>query len=89
MTLLNRAASLTLMIALIAGLSLMVSCSSSPTEDDMKRLNDLKEEYAALQKESSALSQEKAMLEKEVADKNAKLAKCNADQEVVRQRLGK
>ena len=89
MTLLNRAASLIAMISLFAGLSFMVSCSSSPSAEDMKQLNDLKEEYAALQKESSMLSQEKGALEREVAEKNAKLQKCNADQQTVRQRLGK
>jgi predicted nucleic acid-binding Zn-ribbon protein len=55
----------------------------------MKQLNDLKEEYAALQKEASTLTQEKGALEKEVADKNAQIKKCNADQQTVRQRLGK
>ena len=67
----------------------LVGCSSSPDEAQMKQLNDLKEECAALQKESAANEQEKAALEKETAEKNAKLKKCNDDQQVVRQRLGK
>jgi hypothetical protein len=42
-----------------------------------------------LQKEQADKEARKAALEKEVADKNAKLKKCNDDQVVVRQRLGK
>jgi septal ring factor EnvC (AmiA/AmiB activator) len=67
----------------------LFACSSSPDEEQMKQLNDLKEEYAELQKEQADKEARKAALEKEVADKNAKLKKCNDDQVVVRQRLGK
>jgi septal ring factor EnvC (AmiA/AmiB activator) len=74
---------------LFAGSMLLVGCSSSPDEAQMKQLNDLKDEYAALQKEQSSKEQDKATLDKEIADKNAKLKKCNDDQQVVRQRLGK
>jgi hypothetical protein len=85
----NRAVTLLLMVFLLPGLFLMSGCSSSPSEEELKQLNDLKEEYAALQKQASMLTSEKDALEKEVADKNAKLTKCNEDQQVVRQRLGK
>ncbi len=73
---------------LLSGAMVLVSCSSSPDEAEMRQLNDLKEEYAALQKDSAAKEAEKATLEKEIAEKNAKLKKCNDDQQVVRQRLG-
>jgi len=68
---------------------LLVSCSSSPDEAQLKQLNDLKEQYADLQKQQTSKEQQKGTLEKEVADKDAKLKKCNDDQQVVRQRLGK
>ncbi|HEX9007155.1 MAG TPA: hypothetical protein VF889_07665 [Bacteroidota bacterium] len=55
----------------------------------MKQLNDLKEEVAALQKDQAAKDQQKATLDREMADKNAKLKKCNDDQQVVKQRLAK
>jgi uncharacterized protein involved in exopolysaccharide biosynthesis len=55
----------------------------------MKQLNDLKDEVASLQKDAASKEQQKAALEKEVAEKNAKLKKCNDDQQVVKQRLGK
>jgi septal ring factor EnvC (AmiA/AmiB activator) len=74
---------------LFTGSIALVGCSSSPDEAQMKQLNDLKAEVASLQKEISAKEQEKGTLEREVADKNAKLKKCNDDQVVVKQRLGK
>ena len=79
-----------LVLALLLSSSLMlVGCSSKPDAEEMKQLNDLKEEYATLQKETATKEQRKAALEKEVADMNAKLKKCNDDQQVVKQRLGK
>ncbi|MEK9139028.1 MAG: hypothetical protein AAB393_18065 [Bacteroidota bacterium] len=89
MQLLNRKVPVLAVALLFSSSMLLVSCSSSPDEAQMKQLNDLKDEYAALQKEQSAKEQQKAALEKEVAEKNAKLKKCNDDQQVVRQRLGK
>ncbi len=77
------------MALLFSGSLLLTSCSSGPDEAQMTQLNNLKDEYAALQKEQSAKEQQKATLDREVADKNAKLKKCNDDQVVVRQRLGK
>jgi outer membrane murein-binding lipoprotein Lpp len=85
----KRGLTLLLMVILLPAVMLVSGCSSSPSEEEMKQLNDLKEEYAQLQKKVSMLSSEKEALEKEVADKNAKLKKCNDDQQVVRQRLGK
>lgn len=85
----NRVASLVLVGLFVPGLFLMSGCSSSPSEEEMQQLNNLKEEYAALQKELAALSQERGALEKELADKDAQLKKCNEDQQVVRQRIGK
>jgi outer membrane murein-binding lipoprotein Lpp len=85
----NRGLTLLLMVILLPAVMLVSGCSSSPSEEEMKQLNDLKDEYAQLQKKVSMLSSEKEALEKEVADKNAKLKKCNDDQQVVRQRLGK
>jgi len=85
----NRKVSIFAMSLLFSGSLLLISCSSSPDEAQMKQLNDLKDEYAMLQKEQSAKEQQKATLDGEVAEKNAKLKKCNDDQLVVRQRLGK
>ena len=89
MTLFNRAVTFLAMTILVSATVVLSGCSSSPDEAEMKQLNDLKEEYAALQKESSTMEQEKSALEKEIADKNLKLKKCNQDQQTARQRLGK
>jgi septal ring factor EnvC (AmiA/AmiB activator) len=77
------------LMVVLAGTMALFGCSSSPDEAEMKQLNDLKEEYAALQKNVASKDQERAALEREISDKNAKLKKCNDDQQVVRQRLGK
>jgi len=66
----------------------LFGCSSSPDEAELKQLNDLKEEYAALQKEAADKEAQKGTLDREIAEKNAKLKKCNDDQQVVKQRLG-
>ena len=79
----------TLAVALLFALSLvLVGCSSKPDAEQLKQLNDLKEEYASLQKEVGAKEQAKAQAEREIAEKNAKLKKCNDDQQIVKQRLG-
>ncbi len=74
---------------LFSGALVMFGCSSSPDEAQMKQLNDLKDEVASLQKDQAAKDQQKAALDKDIADKNAKLKKCNDDQQVVKQRLAK
>lgn len=87
----NITRSVTLLaVAFLFSSSLMlVGCSSSPDEAQLKQLNDLKEEVSALQKDIAAKDQQKAALDKEIAEKNAKLKKCNDDQQVVKQRLAK
>lgn len=55
----------------------------------MKQLNDLKSEVASLQRDISAKEQQRGTLDREDADKNARVKKCNDDQQTVRQRLGK
>jgi septation ring formation regulator EzrA len=85
----NRKVSVFAATLLFSGSLLLMSCSSSPDDAQMKQLNDLKDQYAALQRDQSAKEQQKSILQKDVAEKEAKLKKCNDDQQVVRQRLGK
>ena len=85
----NRKVSISAATLLFSGSLLLMSCSSSPDEAQMKQLNDLKDQYADLQKQQSSKEQQKATLEKDNADQDAKLKKCHDDQQVVRQRLGK
>ena len=72
--------------AFIAG-SALNGCSSSVEEAQLRQLNELKEEYAALQREASSKEQQKATLDKEIAEKKAQLTKCNGDQQIVKQKL--
>jgi len=85
---LNRTVIIFGMTLLFSSSLILFGCSSSPDEAELKQLNDLKEEYAALQKESADKEAQKTALDREIAEKNAKLKKCNDDQQVVKQRLG-
>ncbi|MBM2845008.1 MAG: hypothetical protein HW407_320 [Bacteroidetes bacterium] len=85
---LNRTVIMFGMTLLFSSSLILFGCSSSPDEAELKQLNDLKEEYAALQKESADKEAQKTALDREIAEKNAKLKKCNDDQQVVKQRLG-
>jgi len=62
----------------------MLSCSSSPSEDQMRQLNDLKAEVASLEQQIATREKDKAALEKEVAEKNGRLQHCMADKEAVK-----
>jgi len=86
---LQRTATTLALTLIVSSALLVVGCSSSPDEAELQQLNDLKEEYAALQRDVSAKEQQKSALEKDIADKNAKLKKCADDQQVVKQRLAK
>lgn len=76
----------------LLGLALMASlagCSSRPDEEELKQLDALKAEVASLQRDISNKEQQRGTLGREVADKDARMKKCNDDQQTVRQRLGK
>ena len=80
----------TLTISMIAGLIFMTSlvgCSSKPSTDEMKQLEDLKAEVASLEKEVSSKESEKAALQKAITDKDAQLAQCAKDREALQTRL--
>ena len=84
----HRKVTVSVMAFLFAGSLMLTGCSSSPDEAQLKQMKDLKDEVSSLQSSIAAKEQEKANLDKEVADKNAKLKKCNDDQQIVKQRLG-
>jgi len=85
----NRTVTAGALAILFSGSLVLVGCSSSPDDAQMKQLNDLKDEVASLQKDVSAKQDQKAALDKEIAEKNAKMKKCNDDQAIVKQRLAK
>ena len=72
----------------LASALIAAGCSSSPSEEEMKQLNDLKAQVSALDKQVADKTREKAMLEKQIAEKNGKLQQCQSDQEAVKKALG-
>jgi septal ring factor EnvC (AmiA/AmiB activator) len=85
----NRTVTAFSLALLFSGSLVLVGCSSSPDEAQLKQLNDLKEEVASMQKDLADKEQQKGALDREVAEKNAKIKKCNDDQAIVKQRLAK
>jgi outer membrane murein-binding lipoprotein Lpp len=75
-------------VFLIGGLMLS-SCSSSPSDEEMKQLRDLKDQVSSLENKVATLQRDKAGLEKQIAEKNGKLQQCQSDQEMVKKGLGK
>jgi len=71
--------------AIVAGS--FVGCSSNPSEEEMKQLNDLKAEVTSLEKGIAAQQSEKAALLKSIAEKDAQLTQCTKDKEAFQQRL--
>jgi len=78
-----------IVFALLAGGSLLSGCSSSPSEEELKQLDDLKASVQELQRKVADKKAEKANLEKQIAEKNGKLQQCQSDQEAVKKGLGK
>lgn len=76
-----------LLVAAVMVSTLTVGCSSKPSAEELKQLEDLQAEISSLQKEISARESEKASLVKAIAEKDAQLAQCNKDKEAVQQRL--
>jgi len=72
---------------LFTGSLLLAGCSSGPDEAQLKQLQTLKDEVAQLEKEIKEKEGNKAELDRIIAEKNAKLKKCNDDQQIVKQRL--
>ena len=84
-----RAVTSTSVALLLVGAFLLAGCSSSPSEEQLRQLTDLKTEVDALGKEVSASAAKKADLDKMIADVNAKILKTNGDIATVKQRLAK
>ena len=62
----------------------VVGCSSSPSDEQKRQLDDLKAEVSSVEGQVSAKEKEKADLEKQVAEKNGKVQQCKADQNAVK-----
>jgi septal ring factor EnvC (AmiA/AmiB activator) len=67
--------------------SSFVGCSSKPSTDELKQLDDLKAEVSSLEKSVATQQSEKAALLKAIAEKDAQLAQCNKDKELLQQQI--
>lgn len=83
----KKSMSLMLGAFMMAGL-LASGCSSGPTDEELRQLEDLKAEVASLEQQVQDLESQKASLQQSIADKDAALKKCNDDKAVVQQRKG-
>ncbi len=78
-----------LFAGLLIGGVMMVGCSSSPSDEELKKLDELKANVEQLKTTVQNKQGEKANLEKQIAEKNGKLQQCQSDQEAVKKGLGK
>jgi len=84
-----KAVKFLLIASIVASIAIVTGCSSSPSDQELQQLKELKDKVAALNKQISDQQTEKATLEKQIAEKNAKIKQCQADQEAVKKSLGK
>ena len=64
-------------------------CSSSPSDQELRQLNELKANVARLDGEVKKKQEEKATLDKQIAEKSARLKQCQSDQDAVKKAVGK
>jgi len=81
--------SLLIITAFVAVGALITGCSSAPSAEELKQLDDLKATVKNLQMKVAEKKGEKGNLEKQIAEKNGKLQQCQSDQEAVKKGLGK
>jgi outer membrane murein-binding lipoprotein Lpp len=67
--------------------TMAAGCSSRPSAEELKQLEDLKAEVSSLERGISARESEKAALLKATADKDAQLSQCLKDKALVQERL--
>lgn len=66
------------------GCLLLSSCSSSPSDEEMKQLKDLQVEISALESKLQTMQRDKEGMERQIREKNAKLQQCLSDQAAVK-----
>lgn len=72
-----------LLVALV-----VMSCSSAPSAEELKALEDLKAEVSSMEKQVTDRQRELAAAEKALAEQNGKLQQCQSDQEAVKKAMG-
>jgi len=72
----------------LSGGLLLMSCSSSPSDEELAQLRQLQDQVASLRGQLDGKTRDKASLEKQIAEKNGKLQQCQSDQEAVKKAMG-
>lgn len=77
------------MFALCASaLIFAAGCSNSPSDEELRQLQDLQAQVRKMEDQISSKQSENAALEKQNAEKNGKLQQCQSDQEAVKKAMG-
>ena len=84
----NKFIKLLAVAVLLSGSVLLTSCSSGPSDEELRKLSELQEQARKLEDQVAQKTRENAALEKQNAEKNGKLQQCQADQEGVKQAMG-
>ncbi len=72
----------------VVALMMVAGCSSSPSDDELRQLQDLQAQVKRLEDQVATKKSENAALEKQNAEKNGTLQQCQSDQEAVKKARG-
>ena len=78
-----------LIVSIAASIVVFGGCSSSPSDQELQQLDQLKKDVAGLEAQIRDKTAAKANLTRQNNDKNARLALCRSDQDAVKKSLGK
>ena len=77
-----------LIAAVVCGGLVLSGCSSSPSDEELRTLDNLKKDAEQLDSAVKAKRADVAALQKQIADRNAALQQCQSDQEAVKKAMG-
>ncbi|MGA2624368.1 MAG: hypothetical protein ABSF91_10980 [Bacteroidota bacterium] len=78
-----------LIVSFVASIVVFGGCSSSPSDQELQQLDQLKKDVASLEGQVRDKTAAKASLERQNNEKNSKLTQCRSDQDAVKKSLGK
>ncbi len=71
-----------------ASIGLVAGCSNTPSDEEMRQLQDLQAQVKQLEDQVATKQRENATLEKQNAEKTGKLQQCQSDQDAVKKAGG-
>jgi len=78
-----------LIVSFAASIVVFGGCASSPSDQELQQLDQLKKDVAGLEGQVKDKTAAKANLDKQNNEKSAKLTQCRSDQDAVKKSLGK